>query len=232
MIEELRLMIDLQNNLFRQIFLKEEIENPSILKDLKVPYEETKKEREERERKIEELEKKQTELEREVNEKKEEIKGLRQKLQMVRNQKEYSEVLNGIDNIQKSLSQKEDEILGIMENLEGERKFLEDGKIKWKPIEDAYLEAQKKWEEQKKDYFGELSGLELEEKIIKSKLPQNYLYLFNRIFKLRKGQAVVPVQNGSCSGCNILLRPQQLADVKSGNFIIQCDQCQRILYIE
>jgi predicted nucleic acid-binding Zn-ribbon protein len=232
MIEELRLLIDLQKNLERQHFIKEEIENPSILKELKSPYEEMKKEKEEREKNIRELEIKQENLEKEINEKKEDIKNLRQKLQVVRNQKEYSEVLNGIDNIQKTISSKEEEILQIMENLENEKKLVEEKNLKFKPLEEEYLEAIKKWEEIKKKYEEELNNLDLEEKIIKSKLSKETLYLFEKIYKLRKGQAVVPVQNGSCSGCYILLRPQQLADVKSGNQIIQCDQCSRILYIE
>jgi len=232
MIEELRLLIDLQKNLERQHFIKEEIENPSILKELKSPYEEMKKEKEEREKNIRELEIKQADLEKEINEKKEEIKNLRQKLQVVRNQKEYSEVLNGIDNIQKTISSKEEEILQIMENLENEKKLVEEKNLKFKPLEEEYLEAIKKWEEIKKKYEEELNNLDLEEKIIKSKLSKETLYLFEKIYKLRKGQAVVPVQDGSCSGCYILLRPQQLADVKSGNKIIQCDQCSRILYIE
>jgi len=232
MIEELRLLIDLQKNLERQHFIKEEIENPSILKELKSPYEEMKKEKEEREKNIRELEIKQENLEKEINEKKEEIKNLRQKLQVVRNQKEYSEVLNGIDNIQKTISSKEEEILQIMENLENEKKLVEEKNLKFKPLEEEYLEAIKKWEEIKKKYEEELNNLDLEEKIIKSKLSKETLYLFEKIYKLRKGQAVVPVQDGSCSGCYILLRPQQLADVKSGNQIIQCDQCSRVLYIE
>lgn len=232
MIEELRLLIDLQKNLERQQFLKGEFENPSMLKDLKAPFEEMKKKREERENLIKEMEKKQEELEREVNEKKEEIKALRQKLQAVRNQKEYSEVLNGIDSIQKIVSGKEEEILQIMEKLEEEKKVLEEEKVKGQPLEEKFLEALKKWEEVKKEWEGELSGLELEEKIIKSKLSRETLSLFERIYQLRKGQAVVPVVDGSCSGCHIILRPQQLADVKSGSQIIQCDQCRRILFIE
>lgn len=232
MIDEMRMLIDLQKNFDKQLFIKEELSNPSIFKELKTPYEEMVKERKEKEDLILELQKKQELLEIEVNEKKEEIKGLRQKLQMVRNQKEYSEILNGIDGIQKILSSKEDEILQIMENLENEKKLFEEKKLKWKPIEEAYLEAENKWNELKKNYESELHSLELEEKIIKEKLPKNYYLLFNKILKLRKGQAVVPVVDGSCSGCHILLRPQQIADVKSGNFVIQCDQCQRILFVE
>ncbi len=231
MIEELKLLIDLQRNLERQSFLKEEIENPSILKDLKNGYEEMKKEREEKEKNIKELEKNQEILEKEINDKKEEIKNLRQKLQLVRNQKEYSEVLNGIDSIQKTISAKEEEILQIMEKLEEEKKIFEEKKIKWQPLEEEYLEAQKKWEEIKEKYEEELKSLELDEKVIRNNLPKEIIMLFERIYNLRYGQAVVPVIDGSCSGCHILLRPQQLADVKSGTQIIQCDQCSRILFM-
>lgn len=232
MISELRLLIDLQKNLERQKIIKEEFENPSILKDLKKVFEEIQKEKEEREKNIKEMEEKIASLEAECQQKKEEIRAFRQQLQLVKTQKEYSQTLNAIDNIQKVLSSKEDEALKLMEKLENEKKILEEKKIGWEPIEKEYEEALKKWEEIKMNYENELKDLELQEKIIKQNLPKNYLALFERIYKLRKGQAVVPVSNGSCSGCNVLLRPQQYADVMAGNEIIQCDNCQRILYIE
>lgn len=232
MIDDLKYLIDLQKNLEKQDFIKEEFENPSILKELKEPFEAIEKEKMEREKNIKEMEEKISTIEREINEKKEEIKNFRQNLQLVRSQKEYSQILNSIDSLQKILSSKEEEVLNLMENLEKEKKELEEKKIKWEPIEKEYNEALAKWDELKKKYEAELETLKLDEKIIKTKLKREFLNLFQRIYQLRKGQAVVPVKDGSCSGCHIIIRPQQLADIKSGNEIIQCDQCQRILYIE
>ncbi len=232
MIDELRYLIDLQRNLERQNFINEEFENPSIIKELKEPYESIEKEKREREKNIKEIEEKISLIEKEINEKREEIKNFRHNLQLVRSQKEYSQILNSIDSVQKILSLKEEEVLNLMENLEREKKEIEEKKIKWEPIEREYKDALEKWNELKKKYEEELEALKLDEKIIKTKLKKEFLNLFQRIYQLRKGQAVVPVQNGSCSGCHIIIRPQQLADIKLGNEIIQCDQCQRILYLE
>jgi predicted nucleic acid-binding Zn-ribbon protein len=56
--------------------------------------------------------------------------------------------------------------------------------------------------------------------------------VYNRLAqRSRDGIAVAEVVNGSCSACNMSLRPQMNVEVKKGNEIITCENCSRILYI-
>ena len=44
--------------------------------------------------------------------------------------------------------------------------------------------------------------------------------------------AVAEARNGACTACFMALRPQIMADVRRGNEVITCDNCNRILYYE
>jgi predicted nucleic acid-binding Zn-ribbon protein len=41
---------------------------------------------------------------------------------------------------------------------------------------------------------------------------------------------VAEARNGSCSACFMSLRPQVMSEVRLGEEIITCDNCNRILY--
>jgi predicted nucleic acid-binding Zn-ribbon protein len=57
--------------------------------------------------------------------------------------------------------------------------------------------------------------------------------LYNRISaRIRDGIAVAEARNGACTACFMALRPQIMADVRRGNEVITCDNCNRILYYE
>ncbi len=64
-------------------------------------------------------------------------------------------------------------------------------------------------------------------------LPKPMAALFNRIsMRIRDGVAVARAHNGACTACYMALRPQIMADVRRGNEVITCDNCNRILYYE
>lgn len=54
---------------------------------------------------------------------------------------------------------------------------------------------------------------------------------FHRLAAARKGRAVVPVENGACSGCNVKLRSPVLFQLKEGKTLLSCESCQRILFL-
>jgi predicted nucleic acid-binding Zn-ribbon protein len=55
--------------------------------------------------------------------------------------------------------------------------------------------------------------------------------LYNRISaRIRDRIAVAEARNGSCTACFMTLRPQMMAEVRRGDEIITCDNCNRILY--
>jgi len=48
--------------------------------------------------------------------------------------------------------------------------------------------------------------------------------------RIRDGVAVAQARNGACMACFMSLRPQAMAQVRRGEEIVTCDNCNRILY--
>jgi len=64
-----------------------------------------------------------------------------------------------------------------------------------------------------------------------NELPKAMSALYKRISsRIRDGVAMAEARNGACTACYMALRPQVMADVRRGNEIITCDNCNRILY--
>ena len=53
---------------------------------------------------------------------------------------------------------------------------------------------------------------------------------YDGLARTRKGVAVAEVRDGTCSECNVRLRPQAFQEVKSSDQILRCESCGRILY--
>ena len=62
-------------------------------------------------------------------------------------------------------------------------------------------------------------------------LPKPMSALYNRIsLRIRDGIAMAEARNGACAACRMALRPQVMAQVRRGDEVIICDNCNRILY--
>jgi len=48
--------------------------------------------------------------------------------------------------------------------------------------------------------------------------------------RIRDGVAVAEARNGACMACFMALRPQAMAQVRRGEEVVTCDNCNRILY--
>ena len=65
---------------------------------------------------------------------------------------------------------------------------------------------------------------------LEGKLEPIELTRFNRLLVGRHGQAVVAVENGTCTGCRTRLRGPFLALLREKT-VLNCESCQRILYV-
>jgi predicted nucleic acid-binding Zn-ribbon protein len=53
----------------------------------------------------------------------------------------------------------------------------------------------------------------------------------DQLLKQRRGLAVVPMHGDTCSACQLRLRPHVAQQVRRGDSVVQCESCQRILYV-
>ena len=78
----------------------------------------------------------------------------------------------------------------------------------------------------------ELDSLKGKEKEILPGIGDDIVYKFDRIVRKKEGVAIVPIKNGVCTGCNIMLTPQFVNEVREETTISFCPYCSRILYCE
>lgn len=66
---------------------------------------------------------------------------------------------------------------------------------------------------------------------LESRLPAPEVARFHRLAGARQGRAVVPVEGGACSGCNVKLRGPFMTQLKESKAAVACESCQRILFL-
>jgi uncharacterized protein len=62
------------------------------------------------------------------------------------------------------------------------------------------------------------------------KVPADVLRRYEMIRAKRQGIGMAAIKEGSCSGCFVVLAPQQVISLQRGEAFDQCPRCQRILY--
>ncbi len=92
-------------------------------------------------------------------------------------------------------------------------------------------EQLKEFEAKNQTQSEEVEVLRRERERLFATLPPGVKGTYQRIVsRIRDGVAVAEARNGSCSACFIALRPQVMAQIRRGEEIIICDNCNRILY--
>lgn len=62
-------------------------------------------------------------------------------------------------------------------------------------------------------------------------IPQVEMARYESLRKSRGGQAISKVMGGVCQGCRVALPSGELQRVKSGQGVVQCNSCRRLLFV-
>lgn len=172
-----------------------------------------------------------TRLETEVSEQRIRVERAERNLMSSKRQDEYTAAIREADAARKQISALETQILEQMEILEKAQASLDE-----RAEEIASLNSDR--DARLKSFDGE-TGLQAaklaqdraERERLLSILPKPMGALYNRISaRIRDGVAVAEARNGACMACFMSLRPQAMAQVRRGDEVITCDNCNRILY--
>jgi hypothetical protein len=148
-----------------------------------------------------------------------------------KNEHEYTAAIREADAARKAASQLETQILEQMEILEQSEGQLQERAPEVERLRGEMETRLAEFEEQTKRQETELVAARQERERLLATLPKPMSTLYNRISaRIRDGIAVAEARNGSCTACFMSLRPQMMAEVRRGDEIITCDNCNRILY--
>jgi predicted nucleic acid-binding Zn-ribbon protein len=180
---------------------------------------------------IELLEKERRQKEGDLELEQERIKRAQSKLYDVKTNKEYQALLTEIETLKEINSQREIEILEIMDEIDDlkreyaivERELLE--------MEQKIGAERKRLEESLGRVDGALASRRRKRTMITKKLSAELIGLYETL-KEKRRTAVVPARFGACQGCNVKIPPQMFNEVQRSEAIIVCPSCNRVLYWE
>ena len=78
--------------------------------------------------------------------------------------------------------------------------------------------------------LAEIGKLRKEEDRVSEGIDRSVIFKFERIIRSKQGLGIVAVKGCVCTGCNMILPAQFVNEVRSGNRIIFCPYCSRILF--
>lgn len=228
--EILRILIDLQNLEDRTSSLQKEISQiPEEIARLEKELVSSTEQLDTAKQNEADSEKARRSLESEVESLRQKVSNYKTQLMSVKTNTEYQAMLHEIAYVEKQIGEKEDAVLehmleadSLAEEVAGAVRAHEEKSRNFAEQKDK---LEKQAEEDKKE-LEKLGGLRTD---LVSALPDEYLSRYQRIASARNGQAIAYLVDQDCSACHVRLRPQLIADVKTGKKIIQCENCSRIL---
>jgi predicted nucleic acid-binding Zn-ribbon protein len=172
-----------------------------------------------------------TRLETEVLEQRSKQERAERNLMSSKKPDEYTAAIREADAARKHISQLETQILEKMEAFEQAEGQLKEREPEVTRLRGEMEERIKEFEEQTRTQAEQLEASRRERERILATLPKQMGALYNRISaRIRDGIAVAEARNGSCTACFMSLRPQVMAEIRRGDEVIICDNCNRILY--
>lgn len=147
----------------------------------------------------------------------------------VKTNEQYKALLHEIQFAEKEISANEDKILELMVNADARDKEVKAAQAELK-AETAEIEKEK---EQARQRTAEdeklLAGERAKREQMRAGVNADLLRHYERVSKFR-GSGISEVRDHKCMACQVMLRPQTYNEIRSGQQIIVCDSCQRILY--
>ncbi len=172
-----------------------------------------------------------SQLEVEVSEQKVRSERAERNLMSSKKQDEYTAAIREADAARKQIGVLEGQILEQMEALEKAEASLAERADEVNSLNSDREARLKAFDDETSRQAGLLTTSQAERERLISELPKAIGADYNRISKrIRDGVAVAEARNGACMACFMALRPQAMAQVRRGEEVVTCENCNRILY--
>jgi predicted nucleic acid-binding Zn-ribbon protein len=148
----------------------------------------------------------------------------------VKTNKEYQAMLKEVEETEKLRYGIEDEILALMEELESSEKFIKEEEKNVKSEEQNLEQMKRELEAQRAEAERELGEVKKKRARFAASVDKELYEDYMKLMRKHAGQAVAEVKNEICLGCHMSIMPQLFVEIKKGEEILQCPQCDRILY--
>jgi uncharacterized protein len=179
---------------------------------------------------ISEAEKRKRKIEQDIEDSKARAQKLDGQLMSVKTNTEYRAMLTQIQAIKDQSSDRETEILLILEQadeLQAERRLAEDEFKSFEATAHTQIGEREKFAAD----LGKERQMALERRAeLTGKLEKKLVTLYERLRKKMPLPVVVELHGEICQGCHLSLRPQHAVYIKQAKELYSCEYCHRILY--
>jgi hypothetical protein len=170
-------------------------------------------------------------LETEVGEQRVRVERAERNLMSSKKQDEYTAAIREADAARKQIVALETQILEQMEALEKAEASLTERAAEIASLNSDREASLQRFDEETRQQADKIATSRAERERLVAALPKAMGAQYVRIVaRIRDGVAVAEARNGACMACFMALRPQAMAQVRRGDEIITCDNCNRILY--
>lgn len=149
----------------------------------------------------------------------------------VKNPKELASFQEQLKSYQAKIKGLDDKTLTIMEEIETVERGLVTRRDELAGMEQEWQAEQESLRREQSELNATLVELENKRNELASGVEKPTLDLYNALRQKRQGKAIAKVEQGICQGCRIALPMSELQRVKTGQTIVQCGSCERILYL-
>ncbi|HXX80323.1 MAG TPA: C4-type zinc ribbon domain-containing protein [Thermodesulfovibrionales bacterium] len=160
----------------------------------------------------------------------EKIKKLKGRTLEIKTNKEYQAHLKEIESVEREQRGIEDEVLFLMEAADTVQNELKTDEAKVRSEEEKVEVFKKKLKEEVTETEQEMDVLKLQREQLVRGIEGELYHLYVQLLETKKGLAVVETRDEVCQGCYMNIPPQLFVEIKKNEKIIQCPQCNRILY--
>lgn len=166
-----------------------------------------------------------------IQQRQDQIRKYEGQLNSVRKNEEYTALLHEIEILKKQIAVKEERIIGIMMELDEAKQKLEQDKKRIAAESERINRECAKIDQELAEATAERKQYEAQRAPLAEKVDAATLRRYERIRAAHNGgRAVVPMDNESCGGCHMTLRPQIVNEILAGEKMHACSQCGRLLF--
>ena len=170
-------------------------------------------------------------LEKEVAEQRARAERADRNLMSSKKPEEYTAAIREADAARKQMSAYETQILEQMEIFDQAEAALKERAEEMASLNSDRDAQLAQFDSETTSQTEQLERDKLERERVFAALPKPMSALYNRISaRIRDGVAMAEARNGACSACFMALRPQVMAQVRRGDEVVTCDNCNRILF--
>jgi predicted nucleic acid-binding Zn-ribbon protein len=169
-------------------------------------------------------------LELDVGTRTDSIARLRTQQYQTRKNDEFQAMGHEIERYEGEISKIEDAELELMEQADKVKAELSAEEKKAAATKESISRQLVDLEEKSKTLEARLQELTKEGAELSTKIDEDLLDRFNRLFESKGDAAIVAVEHGICTGCHMKVTTATAMTVRAGKEIVSCEQCGRILY--